>query len=58
MADNPALLRLLEDAKNHIMSPEERRAQKISFVYGQMMDCSPHITKEQVAARLDKMEGR
>ncbi len=54
----PDLERLLEEAKNHIMTPEEIRQQKISWVYGQMMDCAPDITREEVADVIDEMEGR
>ena len=46
---------LLKAAASYKMTPEEIFEQKVSFVYGQMMDCAPHITKEQVRARL--MEG-
>jgi hypothetical protein len=46
---SPELLALIEKAKRHVMTPEEQRAQRISFVYGQLMDCAPHVTKEEVA---------
>lgn len=40
------------------LSPEvkrmHRRAQAISFVYGQLMDCAPHVTKEQIARIYDE----
>lgn len=49
---NPTLERLLALARDHVMTPEEVFEQKVSFVYGQMMDCAPHITKEQVREHL------
>lgn len=53
---NPELLRLLEAAKARgPMTAEEQREQAISFAYGQMMDCAPHITREEVAAVYDEM---
>ena len=42
------LERLLEWARHYEMSPEEQFEQKVSFAYGQMMDCAPHVTKNQV----------
>ncbi len=35
------------------MTPDELFEQKVSWVYGQMMDCDPTITKEQVRKRLE-----
>lgn len=29
------------------------REQKISFVYGQLQDCVPHVTKEDVTKLID-----
>lgn len=46
---------LLENAQARFdaMSPEEQaamwREQKISFVYGQLQDCAPSVTKEKIA---------
>lgn len=34
--DDRVLERLVEAARNHKMTPAERRAQLVSFVYGQM----------------------
>ena len=56
---DPELEALIEKALNAPpMTAEEIRAQKISFVYGQLMDAAPEITKEQIAAELDKLSGR
>lgn len=46
----------LAAAREHIKSPEELREQRISFVYGQLMDCAPHVTREQVAKIVDDMD--
>lgn len=46
---------LLENAQARFdtMSPEEQaamwREQKISFIYGQLQDCAPSVTKEEIA---------
>lgn len=45
---NDELIRLLKKAKDHVMTPAEIWDQRVSFVYGQMMDCAPQITREQV----------
>lgn len=37
------------------MTPDEIREQKISFAYGQLMDCAPHITKDEIREELRKM---
>lgn len=31
--------------------------QRISFVYGQMMDCAPHITRDQIEAEAIRVYG-
>lgn len=50
--------RLLEEArKRPPMTATEIRAQRISFVYGQLMDCAPHITKEKIALLHDAQYG-
>ena len=55
---NDELKALLERAKTlPPMTAEEIRAQHISFVYGQLMDSSPGITKEMIAKEHDKMRG-
>lgn len=46
------LEQLLKEAKDYKMSPEERFEQRVSFVYGQLMDCNPNITKDQVRKAL------
>lgn len=44
----------LEEAAKRKMTPEERRSQAISFVYGQLMDAAPHISREQIAQAYDE----
>lgn len=47
------LKKLLEWAKTYKMSSKEKKEQRVSFVYGQLMDAAPHITKDQIR-KLDK----
>lgn len=54
--DNVALDQLLEEAKNKgPMSKEEKRAQAISFVYGQLALSGRSISKEEVAQVYDEL---
>lgn len=46
---------LLAKARTHVMTANERREQKISFVYGQLMS-NPAITKEEIARRLEEAD--
>ena len=55
---DPDLLALLEAAKHHVMTPEEIREQRISFVYGQMMDCAPGMSKDDVRKISDAVYGK
>jgi hypothetical protein len=52
---NKELEELLKKAAKHKMTPEEIFEQKVSWVYGQMVDCNPHVTKEEVRKRLKEM---
>ena len=45
---NAMLKELLEQCKNHKMTPEERRLQRISFAYGNASIENPNITREMV----------
>ncbi len=45
---DPALDELLEKAKDHIITPEERRLQRISFAYGNADFGNENITREVV----------
>lgn len=44
----PELLKLIEDAKKRVMTEEERRAQRISFAYGNAKIENPNITRNMV----------
>lgn len=49
---DPVLLeRLVEAARNHVMTPRERAEQRVSFVYG-MLSSKSTLTKEDVRAML------
>ena len=52
------LTELLQKAALHKMTPAEIKEQRISFVYGQLMDCAPDITKEQVRQLDDEIYGK
>lgn len=54
---HPELDRMLEDLVNRPLTPRERWMQRVSFVFGQMMDCSPDITREQVEERATAIYG-
>lgn len=54
----PELKALLKAAVAHEMTAEEIFEQRVSWVYGQMMDCAPDITKEQVRAWLMDKAGK
>lgn len=45
---DPVLNELLKKAKNHKMTPEEKRLQRISFAYGNASIENPKITRETV----------
>lgn len=49
---DPALLALLEKARNHVMTPEEIEAQRVSWVIGQMGLTHPEWTREEAEARV------
>lgn len=51
-APNPQLEALLRVAASHKMTREEIQEQRVSFVYGQLMNCAPDVTKEDIRRRL------
>lgn len=60
---NETILQMLigaAQARFDAMSPEQkdamRREQKISFVYGQLHDCAPSVTKEEIANLIKSKE--
>jgi len=50
-----ALRELLLRAENHKMTAEEKRAQAISFAYGNCKLSNENITREQVEKAYDKL---
>lgn len=46
---------LVERAKSHIMTPEEKRAQAISFAYGNTAIENPAITREMIEREYDQL---
>ena len=46
---NPELDCLLKAAANHVMTPREIWLQRVSFVFGQLMESK--VTREEVEAR-------
>lgn len=57
MKTDPELLRLLEAAAKRPMTPAQHWRQRVSFVYGQMMDCAPQVTREQIEKWATDMYG-
>jgi hypothetical protein len=56
--EKPNLDALIETARNHVMTPEERRAQVISFAYGNLAIENPAITREMVERAYDELSER
>lgn len=54
--DKPTLEELLEAAKSHEATPEERDEQIVSFAYGNTHLHNPLITKEMVRSELQKLK--
>lgn len=55
--DRPDLTRLLINAAKVKMTPAQIREQRISFVFGQLME-SPNVTREMVEAEHDRLYGK
>jgi len=49
-APDPTLANLLKQAKNHKMTSEEIRLQRVSFAYGNLALHDPCVTREMVEA--------
>lgn len=45
---HPKLDLLLKESAGRKLTPREIWLQCVSFVYGQMMNCAPHVTREEV----------
>jgi len=54
---DPDLIRLLEKAAKHKMTPRETWIQRVSFAYGQMMDAPNPPSKEEVERQATKLYG-
>jgi len=54
---NKSLEVLLEKARDHVMTPEELREQRISWAYGNAAIDNPSITREMVEREYDKLYG-
>lgn len=54
---HPELDRLLKEAASRPMTPAEIWDQRVSWAYGQMMECAPEVTREQVEQRAVDMYG-
>ena len=54
-APHPTLDDMLKIAKDHKMTPEEYRAQRKSWVIGEMMLRNEHMTREQAEAIYDEV---
>ena len=49
---------LLEWARTQVMTPEEREAQRRSFVYGNLAIENPNITRELIDEVADQMPAK
>lgn len=52
---NGELVDLLAKAKLRIMTPKEAYDQKVSWIYGQLMECNPNVTVEEIKRHLAEM---
>ena len=50
------LKELMKKAANHVMTPEEVRAQRISWVYGNCKLANEHVTREMVERIVDESD--
>jgi len=48
---------IAEKARNHTVTPDERRAQRISLIMG-LRSANSTLTRDQVTSFLDQNEGR
>lgn len=54
---NPKLLELLEKAKAHVMTKEEKDAQRKSWVIGKLMLDHPEVSREYAEEIYKKVTG-
>ena len=55
--ERPDLDRLLEMARAHVVTPREIWLQRVSFVYGQLMDANPGVTRQEIEERAARIYG-
>ncbi len=53
----PELEELLKKAKKYCLTPQDIWDQRVSFVHGQLMNCSPATTKEDIIKAATKIYG-
>lgn len=53
----PELDALLERARHHVMTPEQKRAQRRSWVIGEMGLAHPEMTREEIERYVDAAIG-
>ena len=56
-ADRSALEALLRASATRGLTPAEAWRQRVSWAYGQLMGCSPQVTREEVEARAVEIYG-
>jgi hypothetical protein len=54
---DPELNRLLKEGAKRPMTPCEVWDQRVSFVWGQMMDCAPEITRAEIEQQVARFYG-
>jgi len=57
LTTDPKLLEALERVRNHVMTPEEKHAQRRSWVIGQMGMAHPEMSREELEALADHAVG-
>ena len=55
---SPELKGAIERARNHVMTPEEKFEQRVSFVYGQQDHDKPGKSKDEIREMLIEQQGR
>lgn len=53
----PELKKALEKARSHVMTPEEKFEQRVSFVYGQQDHDKPGKSKDEIRQMIIDREG-
>jgi hypothetical protein len=53
---SPELSALIEEARGHVMTPDERRAQTVSFAHGNIVIEDPAMPRALVERQLAKLE--